>query len=314
VATTGFDISSETRVTLPPLVLPTAALTSAATTIPPTAAKGPAVSAVPTTVAPTTVTTAVPRRPVRMLIVGESTAGATGTGIQTWGRQTGRAEVEMIASGGCALQQDGLARLRSGWTEPATEACRNLISDAIAAANRSKPDLVMLFIGSGQLNDWVLPGKTEAEATFIGEPAFDQLYSATAAGLLRRLASLGVPVLFTTTPIPNWDPVVQTGNPIVPGTGPIKMNDAGRARRLNDLTTQAVRGISLAEMVPYAERISAPNGTVDPAIRPDGLHLRPDAVPGIMNKGLEADMRASYQRATGRVKGALRNGPTFWSP
>jgi len=317
VATTGFDISTETRVTLPPLVVPTevAAPTTAATALPPTSAIGPAVSAAPaTTMAPITATTAVPRRPVRMLIVGESTAGATGTGIQTWGRQTGRAEVEFVASGGCALQQDGLARLRAGWTEQATAACLNLISDAIAAANRTKPDLVMLFIGSGQLNDWVLPGKTEAEATFIGEPAFDQMYSATAAGVLRRLASLGVPVLFTTTPIPNWDPVVQTGNPIVPGTGPIKMNDAGRARRLNDLTASVVRGISLAEMVPYAERISAPNGSVDPAIRPDGLHLRPDAVPAIMNKGLEADMRAAYQRAASRVTGALRNGPTFWTP
>jgi len=318
VATTGFDISTETRVTLPPLDVPTteatAAPTIAATTIPPTSANGPAVSAAPTTVAPTTVTTAVPRRPVRMLIVGESTAGATGTGIKTWGRQTGRAEVEMVAAGGCALQEDGLARLRDGWTQPATAACRNLIPDALAAASRSKPDLVMLFFGSGQLSDWILPGRTEAEATHIGAPSFDQLYSSTTANVLSRLAGLGIPVLFTTTPIPTWDPVVQTGNPIVPGTGPIKMNDPGRTRRLNDLTNSVVRGISLAEMVPYAERISRPDGSVDTSIRPDGLHLRPEVVPAIMNNGLEADMRIAYQRAAGRVRGSLRNGPTFWAP
>jgi peptidoglycan/LPS O-acetylase OafA/YrhL len=321
VATSGFDLAAETRVTLPPLALPSteattaAAPTTADTTIPPVTAKGPpvATSAPVTTPAPTTVTTAAPRRPVRMLIVGESTAKATGAGIQLWGRQTGRAEVELVAANGCALQHDGLARLRDGWTEPATAACRNVISDAVNAANRSKPDVVVMFFGSGQLSDWVLPGRTEAEATFIGQPPFDQLYSTTATGVLRRLAGLGVPVLFTNTAIPNWDPT-KTGIPIVPGMGPMKMNDAGRTRRINELTTSVVRGVSLAEMVPYAERISAPNGTVDPAIRPDGLHLRPEAVPAIMNGGLEADLRTAYQRAAARVNGSTRNGPTFWTP
>jgi len=94
----------------------------------------------------------------------------------------------------------------------------------------------------------------------------------------------------------------------------MKMNDAGRTVRLNELTSSVVSGVSLAEMVPYAQRISGPSGTVDPAIRPDGLHLRPEVVPGIMNNGLEADLRAAYQRAAGRVPGSLRNGPTVWSP
>jgi len=153
-----------------------------------------------------------------MLIVGESTAKATGAGIQTWGRQTGRADVGLVASNGCALQQDGLARLREGWTEPATAACRSLISDAVAAANLTKPDVVVLFVGSGQLSDWVLSGQPDGEAAFIGQPAFDQLYRSTAAGVLNRLAGLGIPILFTNTAVPKWDPT-KTGIDIVPGTG-----------------------------------------------------------------------------------------------
>jgi len=248
-----------------------------------------------------------------MLIIGESTAGATGKGIKAWGLQTGRAEVEILGAGGCALQEEGVAVLRTGWTQPASDNCLGLIPGTIDAASRSKPDLIMLFIGSGQLSDWILPGGTEASATHIGVAAFDQLYRAAVADALRRLASLGIPILFTTTPVPAWDPAVQTGNPNVPGTGPIKMNDAGRARRLNELTASVVGGIPLAQMVPYAERISGRDGVVDPAIRPDGVHLLPELVPGIMEKGLEADMRTAYQAPILRVKSGARNGPNFWT-
>jgi hypothetical protein len=66
-------------------------------------------------------------------------------------------------------------------------------------------------------------------------------------------------------------------------------------------------------MVPYAERIPSRNGVPDPAIRPDGLHLLPEVVPGLMNRGLEADMRSAYQAATTRVRTAVRNGPTYWT-
>ncbi len=311
LAATGFGDAAETRVTLPPLsVPPSAALAPPTSAAPASVARAAAATA--TTVAPTTATTTGPVRPVRMLIVGESTAGATGKGIKAWGQQTGRAEVEILGAGGCALQQEGLAVLRTGWTQAASSSCLNLISGAVDTANRSKPDLIMLFMGSGQLSDWILPGGTEASATHIGVPAFDQLYSSATASSLRRLGALGIPLLFTTTPVPAWDPAVQTGNPNVPGTGPIKMNDAGRTRRLNDLTASVVRGIPLAEMVPYAERI-APSGVVDPRIRPDGVHLRPEVVPGLMNKGLEGDMRNAYRRVTSRVKTSARNGASSWT-
>jgi hypothetical protein len=66
-------------------------------------------------------------------------------------------------------------------------------------------------------------------------------------------------------------------------------------------------------MVPYDERLPHRNGIVDPAIRPDGVHLLPEVVPGLMNKGMEADMRSAYQRVTSRVKTSVRNGPTHWT-
>lgn len=325
LAAVGFGAGGETRVTLPPLVIPptSAATATAATAVTPPSTPGtipltgrgiPTTAASTKSATPAATTTAVgPVRAVRMLIIGESTAGATGKGIKAWGEQTGRAEVEILGAGGCALQQEGLAVLRTGWTQPASANCLNLIAGSVEAANRSKPDLIMMFIGSGQLSDWILPGGTESSATGIGSAAFDQLYKSATANSLRQLASVGIPILFTDTPVPAWDPFVQTGNPNIPGTGPIKMNNAPRTRLLNDLSSSVIRDIPLAEVVPYARRISGTDGVVDPAIRPDGVHLLPEVVPGIMNKGLEADMRAAYQRVTARAKSATPNGPNAWT-
>jgi hypothetical protein len=275
------------------------------------AARPTATAAGPVGPAAATTTTVAPLRPVKILVAGESTAGATGGGIRSWGQKNGRAKVEVVGSNACALQQDGVAILRDGWTQPRNGACLQLIDFTVDAARRQQADLIVLFIGSNQLSDWLLPGQTVAN--HIGEPAFDQLYTNAATAALRKLGSLGIPVLFTTTPVPAWDPAIQTGNPDVPGTGPIKMNDAGRTRRLNELTAAVVGGLPLTAMAPYAERISNPDGSVPASIRPDGVHLRQDAVAGIMDRGLEADLRTSYRQAVARVPSAARAGAHHWT-
>jgi len=125
---------------------------------------------------------------------------------------------------------------------------------------------------------------------------------------LGRLAGLGIPILFTTTPVPA---VPVRGDGL--GSGPFKMNDAGRTGRLNQLSAGAVVGQSLAAMVPYAERISNLDGTVSPSLRPDGLHLRQNLGSGVMDRGLEADLRGAYQQVTARVASSTRGTAHHWS-
>jgi len=276
----------------------------------PTPTLTPGAPAAPTAPNPAPMTVA-PIRPTRLLISGESTAGATGGGMRTWGQKNGRAQVEVVGTNGCALQQDGVAYWRDGWAQPQNGACLNLIEYTVQVANQFRPDMIILFIGSNQLSDWLLPGQTVA--SHIGETAFDQLYLDAATAALRKLASVGIPVLFASLPVPAWDPGIQTGNPDYPGTGPIKMNDAVRTRRLNELTALAVRSVPLAQMALYAERISNPDGTVSASIRPDGVHLRQDVVPAIMDSGLEGDLRASYQQVVRRVPSAALGGAHTWS-
>lgn len=82
--------------------------------------------------------------------------------------------------------------------------------------------------------------------------------------------------------------------------------------RLNQLTAAVVGGLPVTAMVPYAERISNPDGTVPSSIRPDGVHLKQEVVPGIMDRGLEADLRAAYRQVGSRVGSAARAGH-HWS-
>jgi hypothetical protein len=252
------------------------------------------------------------RRPVRVLVSGDSTAGVVGAGLRSWAQETGRADIEVVGDGGCALAQEGLAVLRRGWTQPASHGCTILIPYTVQTAASFSPDLILLLVGSGQLSDWLLPGA--AEPTGIGQPDFDRRYTAAATAALQALGRLGIPILFPTTPVPSWNPTLQTGNPNIPGTGPITMNDAARTRRLNELTAQVVSSQPLAEMVPYAERLGGADHPVDAAVRPDGVHLKQELVPGIMQGGLEADLEAAYRRVVARVAGAGRGAPHVWSP
>jgi hypothetical protein len=251
------------------------------------------------------------RRPVKVLAAGDSTAGVVGGGLQLWAEESGRAEVEIVGDGGCALLQEGLAVLRDSWTQPPSYGCTILVDYIVQTVARSAPDVIVLFLGSAQLSDWLLPGQDQPSA--IGQPAFDERYVASATAALRTLGALGVPILFLTTPVPSWRPAIQTGNPSTPGEGPIKMNDTARTRRLNQLTAEVVAGQPSVEMVGWAERLGGADGPVDDAIRPDGLHVRPQLVPGIMEAGLEAEMAAAYQRVTARTAAPDRSGVHAWS-
>src|SRR5690606_27931335 len=58
-----------------------------------------------TTATPTTSTTLAPEPtlPPRIVVVGDSTAGANGRGLQAWAGTTGRLEVSVVQTDGCAV-------------------------------------------------------------------------------------------------------------------------------------------------------------------------------------------------------------------
>jgi hypothetical protein len=232
--------------------------------------------------------------------------------MQQWATATRAASVDVVMASACTFKSDGVAIVRSGWVWTPTEECRRLLATARQVAATQHPDALLVFIGSFQLADWQAPGDPVPRA--VGDPTFDASYMAAAHDALTELETLGVPVLLATLPTPAWDPTAQWDAATIPGEGPVTMNDAGRARRFNDLNASVVASHPLVRLVPYAEFISEPDGSVSNALRPDGLHVNPASLAALMPRGLEAIFRDGY-RSVSASPGAVREaGPTVWDP
>ena len=246
----------------------------------------------------------------RILVVGDSTGQSNGAGMQKWAGATGAAEVDVFAEYSCAFLVGQKERLREGWEVPVHASCPHLFDDAVTAAERLRPDAIVLFLGSDDLVDWQLSGETQWRA--IGDPIFDAEYVAAANDALSRLESTGVPVLMADVPVPNWDPDAQFGAGNVPGSGPATMNSIERTDRLNQLDTAIVAAHPAVRLIPYAEGLERPDRSVDPAVRPDGLHLAVDAVVDVMNRWFLDDLVAGYRAVAAAAPSTVQR-PTTWA-
>jgi hypothetical protein len=311
----ALDALETTVVTMPdPPAEPTTVATASEAAPRPPAAPGSGSASSPT--APLTPAAArpgapVPVRALRLLVVGDSTAASVGYGLQRWAEQTGRAAVDIVSGPACAFEQTGVTVFRDGWEVPVRPACLALLATARDVAEQHPPDAVIVFIGSTQVADWRLDGSPTTES--IGQPVYDARYVRSANAALASLEALGAPVLWNTVPVPSWDPALQNHGQEPPGAGPITMNDAVRTRRLNELNATIVPAHPLVRLVPYAELVSEPDGGVDPHLRPDGLHLDPAVVPGLMADGLEALFRDAYRSVLDARPALGLAGSTAWS-
>jgi hypothetical protein len=305
----ALDDRTTTVVTMPVPEVSAAPLSSPAAPAPtPTPTTAPVgASASP----PATPKASGPERALRMLVVGDSTAAATGLGLQQWAADSGLAAVDVVSGPGCAFSQDGVAIMREGWTRPPGPACTGLLDAARAQASKSQPDVIVVFIGSIQIADWLYTGDTQVRA--IGDPVFDARYVQAANDGLARLESLGAPVLLATLPVPNWDPTVQFPGATFPGTGPLTINDAGRAHLLDAVNRELMPSHAATRLFAYAELISEPDGSVSTKLRPDGMHLDPAEVPGLMRDGLEALLRDAYREVVRAHPSTVRPGRTIWT-
>jgi peptidoglycan/LPS O-acetylase OafA/YrhL len=99
-----------------------------------------------TTPAVTTTTQLVPPRPVRIIVVGDSTAEATGAGLVAWAAANPTmAQVELVTGPGCGLVLGGYIDLSTG-TRNVDKVCspyvKGIIPQKIAALH---PDVVMVM-------------------------------------------------------------------------------------------------------------------------------------------------------------------------
>jgi hypothetical protein len=276
-------VDGELAAPLPTTVAPPAAPPS-------TEAAEPSTTAAPTTAAPAPTTAAPPpsTTPPRLLVVGDSVAVGNGRGMAAWAERTGRMQVDVAAAASCTLLTEGTVVFREGWTATLPSYCRDLPALAVDLATANGADAIVVFIGSIQLSDWVLPG-TEQRVGF-GDPGFDAAYAAAADAALARLSTAGVPVLVATVPVPAWDPNAMHPDSDPPGQGEATMNDAARTAALHRLTAEVAARHPLVRFFPWAERL-------DLGLRFDGLHIASDAMGGILDAWLDAELESAYRDA-----------------
>ena len=123
----------------------TAPTTTAPTTVPTSQSSS---TAVETTlpVATTTTILATPSRPVRILVVGDSTAEATGAGLVQWAAANPQyAQVTVYAGLGCGLVLGGYLELTGGERDT-TAVCGHYVQDLIPAkVAELQPDVVVVM-------------------------------------------------------------------------------------------------------------------------------------------------------------------------
>ncbi len=119
--------------------------TTTSTTVP---IRQPPTTAADTTTPVVTTTTvlAAPSRPVRMLVVGDSTAEATGAGLVAWAAANPQyAQVTVYAGPGCGLVLGGYLELANGERDT-TAVCGHYVQDLIPAkVAELQPDVVVVM-------------------------------------------------------------------------------------------------------------------------------------------------------------------------
>ena len=157
LVTTEPESTSTVASPTPTVTSPTT--TSATATTSPTTTNAPATTSlmtsidegpVPTTSAPQLV----PPRPVRILVIGDSTALATGVGLSSWAeQQPDLAVVEVQGFGGCGLMSRSEKRFQNDWLS-VSQGCIDLFETKVPDRIReAQPDIVVIISSFWDVTD-----------------------------------------------------------------------------------------------------------------------------------------------------------------
>jgi peptidoglycan/LPS O-acetylase OafA/YrhL len=246
----------------------------ATTTVTSSRATSAGATAAPRTSAPTTVpttvatvpTTTLPPEPLRVTVVGDSTADALGKGLADWGAATGRAQVSMRTINGCGLIRQGSIRFGPRNQElDVPEGCADWATRWPEQLAADQADTVFLTVGPWE---WI-PRRWEGSGGWVRptDPAYQQMLERELIAATDVLTGGGRRVVWV------------TGAPIDPGWGdtgsanPDPSADDTQRRITNDILRRVVAerpGVTLVDLAAWVE--GNPQIATDQNLRPDGVH------------------------------------------
>ena len=202
--------------------------------------------------------------PVRILLVGDSTAKAIFRGLQEEGSTTGTAVVENIGLGGCGVIDSGEFRHQPGPGTVNKDECVFWQEGWEDTISEFQPDLIVVFYGPMDTMDRKIEGDSEFRS--VGDPVYDAQYTIDFTEKIDVLAAAHTPILWATAPYVWADFPRGSGNRSL-----TTMPD--RVDRLNELFAKIVALDQRVDLLDYGRRID--NGVVDVdfSVRPDGVHF-----------------------------------------
>jgi hypothetical protein len=207
--------------------------------------------------------------PLRVLLVGDSTAFMLGWGLSDYVQTEGTIDFLTRTEFGCGLAIDGRTRYQ-GTTGDIGPKCRELWEEWGRTVEAFDPQVVMVLTGPWDVADHQLPGDDEWVAP--GDAVYDAYLHDQFQAATDLLSAHGALVLWLSSPL------IDSGRQMTnrPADG-FPESDPDRMARLNELILEIVDDDPHAELGDYAGRLRTyPGGELDETLRPDGIHLAND--------------------------------------
>lgn len=208
----------------------------------------------------------------RIEVFGDSTALRTAYGLPGWGMRTARLSAVITQTRlGCSLARGGVVDT-FGRPHASGADCDAWPQRWRSAVEAGRPDAVVLQIGPWDVSDRKRPGRANFE--HVGQPAYDAFLKQEMHLAVDVLSSTGAQVLWLTSP------TIDLQRMAVPRpTKPLPASDPARMARLNALIREvAAERADVVQVIDLAQYLrNAPGGELDPALRPDGVHLSEQA-------------------------------------
>jgi hypothetical protein len=238
------------------------------------------------------------RRPVRLLIVGDSIALTLGMGLSVRSQAQYGVAISDHGSLGCDLDPQ-LQVFIAGSAGPATQGCALWRGLWPLMGARERPQVVALGLGRWEVADHLLRGQW----VHVGEPVWDQHVTADLQSAVAIFHSIGARVVLFT--MPYVDPSDRQ-----PDGMPWSENVPARAQAYNTLVRQVAQSnpgdVSVIDLNRMLSRHGVYTASLDGVdVRwPDGVHISADGgqllqreiLPEIDHIGMENETAAKAHR------------------
>jgi len=237
------------------------------------------------------------RRPVRLLILGDSIALTLGMGLSVDSQAEYGVTVSDKGALGCDLDP-GLEVFVAGSPGPSTQGCDNWRGSWPFLTEGERPQVVALGLGRWEVTDHLLNGQW----VHIGEPAWNARLTADLQAAISIFHAFGARVVLFT--MPYIDPSDRQ-----PDGLPWSENTPARVQAYNALVRQVARSDPREVSVIDLNRMLSPRGVYTASLDgvevrlPDGIHISPaggellqrQILPEIDRIGMEDETAARAQ-------------------